>query len=144
MIAWGQQLQGLCGVRHLLRSIKQRPPHGHIGINTNGSLTSLVTDTVVNITNNAQTTFSASAQWYAWIDFDGPSMNLQVRISTTSTKPAAAQIQSTVNIYSLMGQSTMYLGFGGGTGGYYQTNSVYAWEFILAGLESISFPFFFS
>ena len=66
------------------------PLTDHIGINTNGSLTSLVTDTVVNITNNAQTTFSASAQWYAWIDFDGPSMNLQVRISNITTKPAAA------------------------------------------------------
>jgi len=107
------------------------PLTDHIGINTKGSLISLVTATVANVTNNATMSFSAS-QWYAWIDFDIPSMNLQVRISTTSTKPAAAQIQSTVDFYSLLGQSTMYLGFGGATGGGYQTSTVFAWEYILA------------
>jgi len=93
------------------------------------------------------TTFSASAQWYAWIDFDGPSMNLQVRISTSPAKPAAAQIQATVNIYAILGQTTMVVGFSGATGGYFQTNSVYAWEFLVAGIRSIFFcplPYFCS
>jgi hypothetical protein len=115
------------------------PATDHIGIGTNGNMTNIVTDTVYTITGGVQTRFADAAQWYAWIDYDGPSMTLSVRISTTATKPASAQIQTILNLYSILGQSTMVLGFGGGSGGWVEVARVLAWEFLLAGKVSLLF-----
>jgi hypothetical protein len=72
------------------------PPTDHIGIGINGSMTSIVTTTVASITEGIRTRFADAIQWYAWIDYDGSSMNLQVYISTKASKPPSAQIQTTL------------------------------------------------
>ncbi|MEO1090956.1 MAG: Calx-beta domain-containing protein, partial [Pseudomonadota bacterium] len=60
--------------------------------------------------------FNDGGVGYAWIDYDGASNQLQVFLSTTSTKPAVAALSFTVDLASFVG-SQAYAGFTAGTGG---------------------------
>ena len=94
------------------------PNANHIGLDFGGSVTSVgTTSPSAQLTNGLP--------WYVWIDYTASIQQLAVRVSTTSTKPAATTISSTVNLYSTFGNSsTLYLGFTGSTGYYYQRQRV--------------------
>jgi len=86
----------------------QNNPNGnHLGLDFGGNVTSVgTTSPSAQLTNGLP--------WYVWIDYTASIQQLAVRVSTTSTKPAAANISSTVNLFSTFGNSsTLYLGFTG-------------------------------
>jgi hypothetical protein len=64
----------------------------------------------------------------AWIDYDAGSHSLAVFLSTTSTKPAAPVLTTTVNLSTLLGPSA-YIGFTAATGSGYQDADVLSWDF---------------
>jgi hypothetical protein len=64
----------------------------------------------------------------AWIDYDAGSQTVAVFLSTSSTKPAAPVLTTTVDLGTLLG-STAYVGFTAGTGAGYQDADVLSWQF---------------
>jgi hypothetical protein len=103
-----------------LNSSNADPSTNHVGINTNGSVTS-------QATANAVTRFDNNDKWTAWIDYDGTTV--EVRVSNTGTRPGSALLTHSINIASTIGGSTAYVGFTGASGGAYANHDVLAWTF---------------
>ncbi len=101
------------------------PNNNHVGIDTNGSVSSLVT-AVPPFDINSGTSY------YAWVDYDGTTNTLEVFVNTTDTKPASALITHTIDITSLVGEKA-YIGFSGATGG--MSNQHLIEDFSITGLE---------
>jgi hypothetical protein len=92
----------------------------HAGINIGGSVTSEVT---VPVTRR----FNDGDEWYVWIDYDGSI--LEVRMGDTDDRPDDADLSMAIDIVSLVGASTAYVGFTGGTGGAYGNHDLLCWSF---------------
>ncbi len=104
------------------------PNDNHVGIDTNGSVSSLVTaDPAFDI--------NSGNSYYAWIDYDGTTNTLDVFVNTTNSKPASALITRTIDINSIVGNMA-YIGFSAGTGS--GTNQHLIEDFSISGLETYS------
>jgi autotransporter-associated beta strand protein len=97
------------------------PNSNHVGVNTNGNLTSLTTTAV---TPN----FDNGARWTAWIDYNGTT--LEVRASTDGLRPTTALLSQTVNLATTLGGTTAYLGFTAATGGATGVHDVLSWALL--------------
>jgi len=71
--------------------------------------------------------------WYAWIDYNGTTDELDVRLSDgVDVRPANPDLSETIdlNASSILGSSPdVYAGFTSGTGGAYDNNDVLNWQF---------------
>lgn len=95
------------------------PDSNHIGINTNGRMTS---ETTIGMKPN----FDGGDVWHNWIDYDGTS--LEVRSNTTGIRPADELLSYEIDIQSIVG-STAYVGFTSATGGNYAQHDILSWEY---------------
>ncbi len=95
----------------------------HIGINVNGSTTSLVQ-------TNIATRFNNSEIWNVWIDYNGSSQLLEARVSQDSNRPVEATVFSTVNIPNILGQNDFFVGFTSATGAGVGNHDIISWTFI--------------
>lgn len=66
---------------------------------------------------------------YAFVDYNGSIKNLQVRLSNTPYRPAAALIDYTVDLVTQLGSRNAYVGFTSGTGGGYENHDVLNLQF---------------
>jgi hypothetical protein len=100
------------------------PNGNHVAINTNGNLAAPLDVDVVgpNRLNDGNI-------WYAWVDYNGPTDLLEVRLSTTSSRPAAAHSSATVDLTGVLGSTNAFVGFTSGTGSAYNHHDVLSWEF---------------
>lgn len=96
------------------------PNSNHIGIDTNGSLTSLAT-------TNIATAFDNGTKWSVWVDYNGTT--LEVRASTDGVRPTLATLSHTIDIAATIGGSAAYIGFTGGTGQAYGKHEVLNFAF---------------
>lgn len=96
------------------------PNSNHIGIDANGSLTSLATA-------NIATAFDNGAKWSVWVDYNGTV--LEVRASTNGLRPELATLSHTIDIAGTIGGSSAYVGFTGGTGQAYGTHEILSFAF---------------
>lgn len=83
------------------------PSSNHIGVNTNGSMTSLVTADVAQAFDNG-------TKWTVWVDYNGTT--LEVRASQDGLRPASPTLTKTIDIAATIGGSAAYVGFTGATG----------------------------
>jgi hypothetical protein len=97
------------------------PDGNHVSIDTNGVLG--------GPTASVGTPLNNGAVWYAWVDYDGPTDSLEVRLSTTSTRPLSALVSSTVDLTSVLGSTNAFVGFTSGTGSGFNDHDVLSWEF---------------
>jgi PKD repeat protein len=67
-----------------------------VAINTNGAAGYLVSVPVTTNLNNGNL-------WYAWIDYEGVSQDLQVRLSQIPARPPAPTLDTTVNLPGILG-----------------------------------------
>ncbi len=71
--------------------------------------------------------------WYAWIDYNGATDELDVSLSDgVDVRPATPQLSETIdlNSASILGSSPeVYAGFTSGTGGAYDDNDILSWGF---------------
>jgi hypothetical protein len=95
----------------------------HIGINLAGSVDSVVRQNIATRMNNG-------AVWYAWVDYDGASDALEVRLAQTNARPAAANITHTVDLVGVLGQPDAFVGFTSGTGSAGGDHDIRSWTFI--------------
>lgn len=96
------------------------PGSNHIGVDANGSLTSLAT-------TNIATAFDNGAKWTVWVDYNGTV--LEVRASTDGVRPTLATLSHTIDITGTIGGSTAYIGFTGGTGQAYGKHEILNFAF---------------
>ena len=95
----------------------------HIGIDLNGSVTSVVSLAIPG-------RFNDGAVWYVWVDYNGVTDLLEARVSTTPVRPAAAAVSTTVNLPVVLGTTNAFVGFTSGTGGGGGTHEILSWNLI--------------
>lgn len=96
------------------------PNGNHVGVDLNGSLASVVALPIPGRMNDGNV-------WYAWVDYNGTV--LEMRLSQTNQRPAAATISHTVNLASVIGGAQAFVGFTSGTGSAYGDHDILAWQF---------------
>ena len=94
--------------------------NNHIALDINGALHG-TTNVVASPVNLADGTNK-----YNWIEYNGTTNVLQVRISNTNVRPTAATLSITINLATnFIGVSDVYFGFTAATGGATAEHSVY-------------------
>jgi hypothetical protein len=96
------------------------PDGNHVGFDLNGSVASVQTASVTPRINDGNV-------WYAWIDYNGTTM--QLRLSQSPTRPAAPTMSRNVNLATVLGTTSAYVGFTSGTGAAYGNHDVLTWRF---------------
>jgi hypothetical protein len=105
-------------------SLGSGDPNGnHVAINTGGNLSSpLGVQTVANRLNDGNL-------WYAWVDYDGNTDNLEVRLGNSATRPASALLSTNVDLTTVLGSTNAFVGFTSATGSGYGNHDIVSWEF---------------
>lgn len=95
----------------------------HVGIDVGGSVNSLVRAEVTPDMNNG-------AIWYSWIDYNGATDLLEVRLSQTNARPSSAILSLTRDLVTDLGTTNAFVGFSSGTGAAYANHDVLSWTFV--------------
>lgn len=96
------------------------PSSNHIGINTNGSLTSLATVDVA-------TPFDNGTRWTVWVDYNGTL--LEVRASQTGIRPVEPTLTHTIDIAGTIGGTSAWIGFTAATGSAFGNHELLGFAF---------------
>jgi hypothetical protein len=96
------------------------PSSNHVGVNLNGAMDSVATATV-------SPRFDDGSLWYSWIDYDGAT--LQVRANQTGLRPGSALLSVALDIPSLLGTASGFVGFSSATAGAYGNHDLVGWEY---------------
>jgi hypothetical protein len=81
-----------------------------VGIDTNGNIRSITQRSYPTLWNDGNT-------HYAWIDFNGDTELLEVRVADTNTRRATAYISATLDLVSILASPNVYVGWTAATGG---------------------------
>jgi len=103
-----------------------------VAVLTNGDITGLDPQTPYGVTNCQPSTgafgcMSNGDTWSVWIDYDGT--NLRVAIADTSTTRPADLMSYPIDIASILGQSSAFVGFTAGTGAGFENHVIANWIF---------------
>lgn len=96
----------------------------HVGINVDGLICSEVQASLDSLG-----TLDAGAVWHVWVDYDGGSGRLEVRVSLGTTRPSAAFISYNVDLEAVLGTTDAFVGFSSGSGWAGATHDIVAWQF---------------
>ena len=75
---------------------------------------------------------------YSWIEYDGVTGHLQVRLANTSSRPLIPLLNCTYNLYDAL-EEKMWIGFSGSHGDAWSVYYIYNWTFTSFGIPS-EFP----
>jgi hypothetical protein len=93
----------------------------HVGIDLNGSVTSVVQLPIVEADLNA------GDIWNAWVDYNSTTQLLEVRVTRSAVRPAAPFLSYSVNLASILGSTNAFVGFTSGTGASHANHDVLSW-----------------
>lgn len=96
----------------------------HVGIDLNGSVNSVASLAIAPRMNNG-------AIWYSWVDYNGTTNALEVRLSQVDVRPTAAALSYNVNLAGsgVLNQTSAYVGFTAATGAGWGNHDILKWEF---------------
>lgn len=97
----------------------------HVGIDLNGNIDSAVqTQTFTPRMNNGEI-------WYAWVDYNGVSDLMEVRLGGSGSRPTSALLSYTVDLAGsgYLGSPNAYIGFTSGTGAAGGYHDILSWKF---------------
>ncbi len=94
----------------------------HVGINLNGDVNSVVQASVSTRMNNG-------LDWFAWIDYNGASDLLEVRLAQLDLRPTTALLAYTVDLTTILNSTSAYAGFSSGTGAGAGQYDILDWQF---------------
>jgi len=96
----------------------------HIGIDVGGSVDSLgaVTEITEADMNNGDI-------WNAWIDYNGATTLLEVRLTRSATRPTSAILSLNRDLSADLGSNSAFVGFTSGTGSAFANHDVLSWQF---------------
>lgn len=99
------------------------PDDNHVGLDVGGSAVSVVTSSPAIVIQDGIR--------HVWIDYNGATSQLEVRMSATSNARSSSQVvlQTTRNLASDVGQD-VYIGFTAGTGGAYEDHLIKSFYFV--------------
>jgi hypothetical protein len=104
----------------------------YVAVFTDGEINDLDPQTPYGVTSCQPSTgvfgcMSNGDVWSVWIDYDGT--NLHVAIADDSITRPADLIDYPIDIPSILGQSSAFIGFTAGTGAGYENHVVANWQF---------------
>lgn len=100
------------------------PDGNHVNVDFSGSFSS-ASDAV-----SIATRMNDGGVWSSWIDYNGATGLLEVRLAENSdTRPGAALISQTVDLATVLGSTNAFVGFTSGTGAAYGDHDILSWEF---------------
>lgn len=94
----------------------------HVGIDLNGSVNSVVRIESPYI-------FDSGVLLTAWVDYNGVSDLLEVRLSNNNIRPDDPLLSHTVDLVATLGSTNAYVGFTSGTGAAGADHDILAWQF---------------
>ena len=95
--------------------------------------------TTLLVNSGTTRVFSNGGTWYCWVDYNGGSQTLEIRLSSTSTRPRLAMIETSINLYNTLLQPEMYLGFGAGSSSSYSLPTIHSWSFSVNQIDDSEF-----
>lgn len=100
------------------------PSSNHLGIDINGNVNhGAGSPNTLNVANS----FDDGSLWYAWVDYDGTT--LEVRTNQTGVRPTDAMLSRTLNLTSILGSTSAYVGFTSGTGADWGNHDILSWQY---------------
>lgn len=100
------------------------PDGNHVNVDFGGSFSS--TASAVSI----PTRMNDGGVWSSWIDYNGATGQLEVRlVENSSVRPSGALISQTVDLPTVLGSTNAFVGFTSGTGAAYGDHDILSWEF---------------
>jgi hypothetical protein len=100
------------------------PDSNHIGIDLDGSVDH---GTGAPFTLGVTPDFDDGNLWYAWVDYDGTT--LEVRTNQTGVRPAQPDLTRDLDLPTILGSTTAFVGFTSGTGSAWGNHYVLSWEY---------------
>ena len=100
------------------------PSSNHVGIDLNGNVNH---GPGAPFTADVAENFDNGELWYGWVDYDGTT--LELRISDINVQPQQPIVTREVDIPTLFGQDTAYVGFTSGTGADWGNHDIIYWEY---------------
>jgi hypothetical protein len=97
------------------------PDGNHLGIDLGGSFNG-PTHPVATRMNNGE-------DWFAWVDYNGATNLIEVRLSETNVRPASATLTRTADLVAVLGQTNAFIGFTSGTGAAGGYHDIVNWQF---------------
>lgn len=97
----------------------------HAGIDLNGNVDAV---TQVQVT---EADMNNGDVWNAWVDYDstaGVNGLLEVRLTRSAVRPAAALLTYDVNLATVLGSPNAFVGFTSGTGAAFANHDVLTWQ----------------
>jgi hypothetical protein len=95
----------------------------HVGIDINGSVSSVVS------TGPLSPNFDNGNIWYAWVDYNGATDSLEVRWAETNDRPSSAGLSLTIDLTTVLQQTSAFVGFTSGTGAGWGNHDILSWQF---------------
>lgn len=95
----------------------------HVGTATNGTVGNGVATAV------GPPRLNDGAVFFAWVDYNGTTDTLEVRLSTTNVPPAAPTLTDSVDLDALLGGTSAHVGFTSGTGAANGDHDILFWHF---------------
>ena len=107
------------------------PNDNHVAILTNGLLNDMDPQSPYGVVNcdSPIGVFGCIANgdvWSVWIDYNGT--NLAVALADNSSTRPANLISYPIDLTSLLGQTSAYVGFTGGSGSCYESQYILVWK----------------
>ena len=94
----------------------------HVGVDLNGSVNS---SSQIAIT---EADLNSGDIWSAWVDYDGTTDTLEVRLNRSGTRPAAALLSYNVDLATVLGSTNAFIGFTSGTGSSHANHDLLSWQ----------------
>lgn len=95
----------------------------HVGIDLNGSINSVALNTSLPVI------LDSGNDLFSWVDYNGATNLLEVRLSNVDSRPASSILSYTVNLATVLGTPNAFVGFTSGTGAAWANHDVISWEF---------------
>lgn len=95
----------------------------HVGVDLNGSVNSVARN------NDLPVALDDGGDLFAWIDYNGASDLLEVRLDDVDTRPATSLLSFTTDLVGVLGSPNAFVGFTSATGAAAANHDVIAWEF---------------
>lgn len=97
----------------------------HVGIDLNG-----VVDGGSAVVAPVTPRLNDGNVWYAWVDYNGVTDLLEVRLAQALSRPASPIVSLTVNLPVVLGTTNAFLGFTSGTGSGGNNHEILTWQFV--------------
>jgi len=100
------------------------PSSNHVGIVTEGDVNH---GSGAPFTVDVSPDFDDGNVWFAWIDYDGTT--LEMRTNQSGVRPSEALLSRALDIPSILGQQTAFVGFTSATGNGFGNHDILDWRY---------------